>query len=149
MLAPNTHALHRKPPKASKNSTPILYRTPPNCEPNLLQKRCFSGWRTVRLEPLKSIGNRTPASPTKAYKSTRYTHTNHLKPQKTPLHEMPAPNTHALYRKPPKASKNSTAIFARTPPNSILLQKRCFSGWRTVRLEPLKSISKTYSTSQQ
>ena len=87
----------------------------------------------------------------KAYKSTRYTHTNHLKPQKTPLHEMPAPNTHALHRKPPKASKNSTPIFARTPPNCEpnLLQKRCFSGWRTVRLEPLKSISKTYATSQQ
>ena len=41
--------------KRQKNSTPIFARTPPNCEPNLLQKRCFSGWRTVRLEPLKSI----------------------------------------------------------------------------------------------
>ena len=42
MPAPNTHTLHRKPPKASKNSTPIFARTPPKPEPNLLQKRCFS-----------------------------------------------------------------------------------------------------------
>ena len=49
MPAPNTHTLHHKPQKASKNTTDIFARTPPNCEPKLLQKRCFSGvaYRTL------------------------------------------------------------------------------------------------------
>ena len=145
MPAPNTHTLHRK----SKNTTPIFARTPPNCEPKLLQKRCFSGmvYRTFgtpknQAKPRPPANPRPPASPTKAYKSTRYTHTQATVSLKEHHFVRCQHPTHTRSTASLKKRQKTPRLFL--PEHHLTVSRNCsknaaFPGWCTVPLEPLKT----------